>query len=182
MSSRRAGIALLVVAVTAVVGAGLATADEATDASSCALPPLTLPLWDATPPAVIAATPVTSSPAGVTDADIEEAVAAIVDCINTGAPVFIYAIYSDRYLAEQFADPSVTYLPEFEQSLDINAPQATGQFTLQEVSDITPLEDGRVSVTIALSNGVTTFNDTLTLANQDGAWLVDGVSNLDPPV
>ena len=182
MSSRRAGIALFLVAIVAVAGIGTASAEDATDASACTLDPLTLPLWDATHPAVIAATPVAPASADVTDAGIEAAVATIVACINTGEPVFMYAIYTDRYLAEQYADPSVTYLPEFEQEIDLNQPQPTGQFTLEDVSDITPLDDGRVLVTIALSNGVTTFHDTLILANQDGVWLVDGVSNLDPPV
>jgi hypothetical protein len=182
MSSRRAGTALFVAAVTAVVGIGLASAEESTDASACPLAPLTLPLWDATPAAAIAATPVAPTSADVTEAEIKAAVAVIVACINTGEPIYIHAIYTDRYLAEQFADPSVTYLPEFEQRLALNQVQATDQFTLEDISDITPLDDGRVSVTIALSNGVTTFKDTLTLANQDGTWLVDGVSNLDPPV
>jgi hypothetical protein len=182
MSSRRAGVALFVAALTAVVGIGLASAGDASDASKCTLAPLTLPLWDATPAAVIAETPVASTAVEITEAEIEAAVAVIVACINTGEPVSIHAIYTDRYLAEQFADPTVTYLPEFEQSLALNEPQVTDQFTLEDVSDITPLDDGRVSVTIALSNGVSTFNDTLTLAYQDGTWLVDGVSNLDPPV
>ncbi|HYI24335.1 MAG TPA: hypothetical protein VD767_02905 [Thermomicrobiales bacterium] len=166
--------------VTLSVSAALAQGTD--QAALCSLEPVSVPLWGGTPAAEVAATPASpAEPAEVDEAEIEGAIVDIVACINTGEPQLMFAIYTDRFLAEQYADPAATYLPEFERRLAENAPEPAGQFSLEAVNGIEPLEDGRVRVTVSMSNGGTAFNDTLVLANQDGTWLIDGIESLDPP-
>jgi hypothetical protein len=176
-------------AIAASVALGLATGSAFAQGTAvvfdCALEPLAVPLWGGTPAAEVAATPVASpsaADAGIDEAEIEAAVEVIVACMNTGEPQLMFAIYTDRFLASRYADPTTTYLPEFEQRLAENVPEPANQFVLQGVSEITPLDDGRVSVKVALVSGATTFDDTLVLANQDGTWLIDEIASLDPEV
>lgn len=161
-----------------VLFAPVATAQEE---SECALPPLTLPLFDATPAAIVAATPIDSGgPATVDEAEIRAAVEMIVTCANSADPRQVNAIYTERFLAERFADPTVANQPAFEESLDRETGTIPTSLVLDGVEDITPLEDGRVSVVAVISSSTSTFRDTLILANVDGDWLIDGLGELDP--
>ena len=182
---RRFRTLAIVTTVAICVATGAASAQESTTDPNCTLAPLSVPLWNGTPAADVAATPVASPSAvaaEIDEAEIEAAVNVIVACMNTGEPQLMFAIYTDRFLASQYADPTTTYLPEFEQRLAENAPEPANQFVLQGVSEITPLDDGRVSVKVALVSGATTFDDTLVLANQNGTWLIDEIASLDPEV
>jgi hypothetical protein len=182
---RQARTFAIAASVALTLAAGTATAQETATDVDCTLARLAVPLWDGTPAAEIAASPVatpTAANAQIDEADIVTAVAVIVACMNTGEPQLMFAIYTDRFLAAQYADPTTTYLPEFEQRLAENAPEPANQFVLREVSEITPLDDGRVSVKVTLSSGATTFDDTLVLANQEGVWLIDDIASLDPAV
>ncbi len=173
---------LLVLAIILMAGWMSPAASQGAPGEECWLEPLTLPLWDATPPAVVAATPAAAAPDGeYADDDIGAAVEGLVACINTGEPRLVHAVFTARYLAELYADPKQAFLPAFEQSLDQNLVEAIDEFTLEAVDGIQWLDDGRVSVNVTMSNGLTTFRDTLILAWQDGFWLIDGVTELDPP-
>lgn len=152
------------------------------EASGCVLEPLSLPLFDATPAARIAATPATSAPTMDVGEDvILAAVEDIVDCINTGDPALQYAIFTQHYLAGQFAGSSMTYQPAFEQQLSLGPADVEQSFDLVGISDVTVPGSGFVSVTIELSSGGSTYRDTLELANVDGVWLIDSIEELNPP-
>lgn len=151
------------------------------ESGECDLEPLTLPLFAATPAAQIAATPAATSPGVVPDEEtIREAIDTIVECVNTGEPSYQYAIFTERYLAGQFADPAETYQPQFEYDLSLGPADVVPVFELVSASDITILADGRVSVTVEVASAGTTYRDIFTLANVDGVWLVDEVEQLDP--
>lgn len=151
------------------------------ESSVCQLSPLALPLFDGMPPAIVASTPLPQVEAISEDA-IRSAIAGIVACINSGEPQRMFAIFTTRYLAEQFADPTRTYLPELEQRLARNLPEPSGQFTLVEVRNIALMVDGRVKATVVLASTTATYRDSLILANQNGIWLIDGVARFDPPL
>lgn len=175
---------LLITLIATALLAMFATsgAAQTPQVGQCVIPPVTLPLFDATPAAMVAATPqAATGPATPGDGEIEQAVADLVDCINTGDPAFVYAVFTERYLASLFADPAAAYQPELEQQIANGALSTPDTFTLVAISGITPLDDGRVSVTITLANGVSEFRDTLTLALVDGTWRIDDVTGLDPP-
>lgn len=158
--------------------APVATAQQESD---CTLPPLTLPLFDATPAAIVAATPVAAGESvPVEEEEIREAVEMIVTCANNTDPKLVNAIFTERFLAERFADPSATYLPAFEQSLDSENGIVPTSLVLDDVEGITPLNDGRVSVVAVISSSTSTFRDTLILASVDGNWLIDGLGELNP--
>ncbi len=155
------------------------------DVDVCPLEPLTLPLFDATPAAIVAASPVATpdaaNPVAVVDeAEIDAAVEDIVACINTGDAALQYAIFTERYLAEQFADPTVAYQPRFELDLSMGPGAGEASFELIDLTGMAPLEGGRVSVTVELAAGNAMYRDTLILANIDGVWLIDAIGELDP--
>jgi hypothetical protein len=159
----------------------LGPAATAQEESGCTLPPLSLPLFDATPAAIVAATPVAAEgPVEVHEEEIREAVEMIVTCANSADPKLVNAIFTERYLAERFADPATTSLPVFEQSLDHEDGIISTSLVLDGVEEITPLDDGRVSAVAVISSSTSTFRDTLILANVDGAWLIDDLGELDP--
>lgn len=152
---------------------------------ACVLPPVTLPLFDATPAAIIAATPASSVTPGtgsapLDPATIEPAIEAIVACINTNDPALRYAVFTDRYLAQQLADPTTTYQPAFELQLDTATNASAPQFTIESIEEITPLDDGRVSVVVILMAGGTSYKDRLVLADVEGHWLIDDLELIDP--
>lgn len=158
---------------------------------SCSLSPVTLPLFDATPAAAIAASPAPlTGLAGrpLTDdeqAEVEDAVRTIVTCINTGVPKDEYAIFTPRYLATLFTGPHPAYQPAFEQMIAEGGTRQTPAvppFVLKSVTDGTMLEDGRMVVTIALAGRQTTFHDTLVLVKTGKHWLIDEVTRFDPPL
>ncbi len=177
---RIAWIALFLV-VGFAAGAGLSGAAAQPETGECVLEPLTLPLFEATPAVQIAATPIAPEiNADSGDEAILAALGKIVDCINTGDAAYQYAIFTQRHLAEQFADPTQAYQPEFELQLSQGPADVEEIFELVDVSNITLRDDGLVSVLVELSAGGSVYRDTLVLANVDGAWLIDSVDNLDP--
>ena len=128
-----------------VAGTGMSGAVAQGDTSGCVLDPLTLPLFDATPAARIAATPVSSTLViDTSDETIRGAVEDTVDCINTGDPAREYAIFTQRYLAGQFADPSISYQPAFEQQLALGPTDVEQSFDLIGISNVIVLESGFV--------------------------------------
>lgn len=168
-----------------ILPVGGSAQEQVPGAPACELPPVTLPLFDATPAAVIASTPVSSvaddAGAAPTDAVVMRmAIESIVACINMGDPALQYAVFTDRYLAEQLADPSSTYQPAFEQQLDVATDPDRPQFSIDSVEEVTPLDDGRVSVVVTLSTNGTRYEDRLVLANVGGDWLIDDVELIDP--
>jgi len=151
----------------------------------CPLDPVTLPLFNATPAAIIAATPAVALADTDIDAPpdrsvIEPVIADIVACINSGDPAFQYAIFTDRYLAAHLADRSSTYQPAFEQRLDGGVDSDAAEFTIESIGDVTALDDSRVSVVVSLVADGFRYEDRLILANVDGRWLIDEVEFLDP--
>lgn len=170
-------LALAFAASVVLPGAGAQTLT-----GECPLEPLTLPLFDATPAAQVAATPLAAAPeASIGEEAILAAVEDLVDCVNTGDAAYQYAIFTRRYLAERLADSSATYQPAFEQQLSQGPTDVEESFELVGVSDIAPLDGGLVTVTIELAGGGATYRDTLVLANVDGVWLIDAIEELDPP-
>ena len=173
----------LVLALLAVLayGAGSPIAAQGPE-SDCDLPPLTLPLFGATPAAEVAASPVSSTnTAPVDDGEIRTAVETIISCANSGDAAFRYSIFTERYLAEQLADSTAVYQPAFEQELSLGDTNGEGQLILVDVRDISALDDGRVRATIETRNGSSTYTDTMVLANVNGAWLIDEIESFDPP-
>lgn len=156
-----------------------APAAMAQGSGNCSLEPITLPLSDATPAAIVAATPQPAAAAvEFTEEDAFAAVQLIVDCANESDPALAWAIFTERYLAVQYADPTVTNLPAFEQFIDEGDDRTPGTFALEDVGPITQLDDGRVSVEVTVSSGGTTYANTFVLAQVGDHWLIDDV--LDP--
>lgn len=167
------------------VPAGGSGHEQTTGSPACELDPVTLPLFDATPAAIIAATPASNSGGGnpllTTDAvAIETAIETIVICISSSDPALRYAVFTDRYLAEQLADPDRTYQPAFEQQLDSGASTDTSRYSIESIAEFVPLDDGRVSVVVTLSTERKQYRDQLVLANIEGTWLIDDVELIDP--
>ncbi len=176
---------ILACAVLVLLPTDAAPHQQVSGTPACLLPQVTLPLFDATPAAVIASTPVlpADGPENMVLPDaatIERAVGMIVACINTGDPALQYAVFTDRYLAEQLADPSVTYQPAFEQEIATGADTATSNILVDSIDELTPFEDGRVSVVVSLSANDATYEDRLVLVNVEGNWLIDEVELIDP--
>lgn len=184
------GLGLIIALAAAMLGAGPGVSGVRAQTGSCSLPPLTLPLFAATPAAALAtpAAPI-SGLAGrpFTDdeqAEAEAAVRAIVTCINTRVPKDEWAVFTPRYIATLFTGPRPAYQPAFEQMIAEggsgvipNAPL----FLLKSVTNGTVLEDGRIVVTIALAGHDVTYHDTLVLVKIDDHWLIDEVTGLEPP-
>lgn len=182
MSIRRVGQRLAVVVGVTMVMATISFGQNgaAQDLGDCALKPLTLPLFDAAPVAVVAATPVSMEMApAVDELAIADAMETIVTCANSANLAEANSIFTERYLASLFLDPT-TYLPALEQELDSPSTQVTGTLELDEIISVTVLADGRTEVVAKLHNSSASFTDTFVLAYVDGAWLIDDVTNLDP--
>ncbi len=176
-SIKRLGIAAI--ALTSL--AGVTVSGVAQSEVDCPLPPLTLPLFAATPPAEVASTPVpvTDAPS-LDEAGAQEAMTVIVSCSNSGDVAVAYSIFTDRYLASLLDDPDEVYLPAFEQQVDQGAVQPERTLELTEIVSVTPLPDGRVEVVAVTSTNGMDYTDTFVLAWFDGAWLIDDVTSLDP--
>lgn len=176
------------VAVAAPVTNGMPSPSVAREQSAnttCSLRPLTLPLFNATPPnevrdgsASSEASPVSlaSRPASAQEAAaVEDGLGTIEACINTGNPLLVYAVFSTRYLAAQYADPHLAYLPAFEQQLDGPTIPVDPPFSFDPAEDMRMLADGRVQVTLTVRREAESWTDTLVLVKQDGVWLIDAV-------
>lgn len=181
-AGRLAAVCLLAGAALLLIPIDGFSQEQVPGSPACRLSPVTLPLFDATPAAVIAATPV-AAVAGAAPADtatIEGAIATIVACINMGDPALRYAVFTDRYLAKQLADPTVTYQPAFEQRLDVATDPDIPQFSIVSIEEVVPLDDGRVSVVVTLAADGMRYEDRLVLAYVGGDWLIDEVELIDP--
>lgn len=158
---------------------------QVTDSPACELEPVTLPLFGATPAAIIAATPASGPVDGIVrvapdTATIELAIEAIATCISSSDPAMRYAVFTDRYLAARLADPALTYQPAFEKQLDSGISPDTPRYTVESIAELKPLDDGRTSVVVTLSVNGMSYQDRLVLANVDGTWLIDDVEPIDP--
>ena len=178
-----AGIAVLgnIVAVPRISAAQTPSAPLAV-AASCTIPPLTLPLFGGTPPAVLLATPEApvdaSALAPVSDdtmRSVREGVAGIVACLNTGDPAQRFAVFTTGYLARTFGDPARAYLPAFEQSLDQASAAPAPQYTIASFTIEGQTADGKVAVSLGVAADGEVWKDRLLLAQVGGRWLIDAV-------
>lgn len=181
---RLAWCALAVSAALLLIPVTASSQEQVTGSPACVLKPVTLPLFRATPAAIIAATPAVIAagddrPAPDTTT-IEPAIEAIVACINSLDPTLRYAIFTDHYLALNLSDSDGTYQPAFEQQLDAGVDSDVPQFAIEATEQVTPLDDGRVSVMVTLSANGVLYQDRLVLADVGGTWLIDDVELIDP--
>lgn len=178
--ARRFAVFSIIATVVSFSTSGAAAQTPA--AGDCDLDPVTLPLFDATPAAQIAASPVAMETGISLDDDgVREVLEGLVVCMNSGDAAYRYAIFTDRFLASMFADPTITYQPQFEEEIALGPLQPEGRLRLVDVAEVTTLNNGAISVTVSISSTVSTFDDTLILANVDGVWLIDDVVELNPP-
>lgn len=161
----------LIVALTALPVSSNAQAPEQ---ATCSLEPVSLPLFNATPAATIAATPapVATPPADISTVD--QGVAVIFACLNLGQPEYTWAVFTDRYIAEWLVDTN-SYQPAFEQSLNGTVQTPPNAFELIEISNPELQPDGRVKVSVTYSADGQSRTDTLLLTQVDSIWRVDGV-------
>lgn len=167
--------------VMSVLVGGTVSAQTPASEVACELTPLTLPLFDATPLATVAAE-VSPTPVGSFSEDqATEVLEQYVACINTGDLTLVWAMFTPRWFAREFADPEVHYLPAFEQMLDNGAnPQPLQDpIALDAIRSITVRPDGMVDVTATFSSDGESWTDRLTLALIDGEWLIDDVHPVD---
>ncbi len=177
---RRAALPLLVASVMSAMMAGPAAAQE----PSCTLDPLSLPLFDATPAAVIAATPeITASPPQLDEEGATDAVALLLACAGAEPQAIRYAIFTDAYLARLFIGEDHADQPAFERMIAAGSVTDTVAPSLDGVSDLESLGDGRVAVTIEATTAEGSIQDRVILAwDADAeAWLIDEIVSLDPP-
>lgn len=144
-------------------------------AAACELTPLQLPLFGGTPVAQVADAATPTAHPDVDEAAIRSTLEQYVACINTGDPTLVWAMFSPRWFSTTFADPTVHYLPSFEQMLNGPVIPAGEPLKLDRIDRIAPLPDGRVDVTATFVSGDATWTDTLTLVLMDGTWLIDDV-------
>lgn len=173
---RTPGALCCALVVTAILNGVPVT--NAQDNGGCPLPPVELPLFDATPASVVAA----ATPAVPEEPDDEEIVVAaqiIVDCISTGDASLRYAVFTDRYLALQFTDEGGAYQPEFERLIDQRAVADDVTWEFVSVEAITRRDDGRVEITLTIRGQDREISDRLILARQGEYWLIDEVVETD---
>jgi len=178
-----AGIAVLsnVVAVPRISVAQTPSTPLAV-ATSCTIPPLTLPLFGGTPPAVLLATPEAPVDAAAlaplsddTIQSVREGVAGIVACLSTDDPAQRFAVFTTSYLARTFGDPARAYLPAFEQSLDQASAAPVPQYTIASFTIEGKAVDGRVVVSLGVAADGEVWENRLLLAQVGGQWLIDAV-------
>jgi hypothetical protein len=155
------------------------------DPAACELPPVELPLFDATPASEIEGAD--APPASIddpareaTDEEVSEftaAVEVIVACINTGDNALANAVFTERYLASWFGESSVLYQPDFESKIDQPVLQGVSRepLVIDNIGNVAVRDDGRMSGTVELSTGGSTWADTLVLAKTGDHWLIDDV-------
>jgi ketosteroid isomerase-like protein len=163
-------------------------AGEVVDATECLVEPLTdeyltglaaTPQSEASPETAAAATPFTmpeGEPAG--DAEVEAVNATVrelVACLNAADFRRVYALYTEDYLAMNFAGEQAEVAeatPEPTESATENA--------LVGVSDVIVLEDGRVGAQVELVSAdnlqTTVF---VVLENVGDRWLIDDLTPLE---
>jgi hypothetical protein len=148
---------------------------------SCELTPLTLPLFDGTPVVEMATPAATPAIQALTEDEATDILEMYVACTNTGDPTLVWAMFTPRWFADQFADPEEHYLPAFEYGIATGHDQVVEPLLLQSIDDIVLLDGGRVAVTATFASGAFTWTDQLILTNIDGQWFIDEVVLLSPP-
>lgn len=154
------------------------------DESVCPLEPVTLPLFNATPAEVIAATPPVSTDAPEpTEEEIRAAAEIIVACSSASEQALRYAVFTDRILANQFIGENPSDQPAFERRIATGAIPDEWTFELEDISDIEQLSEGRVAVTLHISSTEETVTDRAVLAwdSETDAWLIDGFEWVGSP-
>lgn len=144
-------------------------------AESCELTPLELPLFGGTPVAELATPAPITAGASITEQEATAVLETYVACTNTGDPTLVWAMFTPRWFAAEFADSEEHYLPAFEYQIANEAPEAGEPLILEEIHGIKQLDDGRVAVTATFGSGESQWTDRLILANVDGQWLIDDV-------
>ena len=176
----------LLTGLSLLIGSILTTSVAAAQTdSACALAPVELPLFDATPPSeipgAVATPPSPDDPTrDATDDEIAaftEAIDVFLICINTGEAKYANAIFTERYLAAKFADPSILYQPDFERSIaeNIGTGLNVAPLVVDEISDVKIRDEGCMSGRIVLSSAGTSWTDTLVLKQVGEYWLIDDV-------
>lgn len=174
----------------AAIGLGLAacvfgTGTASAQTAGCDLPPVTLPLFDATPAAIIAEAtlPPAASMPQVDDAQLQQAVERIMNCANSDAQAERYAIFTDRYIADLFTGDDRADQPAFEQMMELGYEPSPERYTLEGIESAEQTDDGRIEITLSIATPSGSVSDRLILAwSPDAdAWLVDEVLELDPP-
>lgn len=174
-------IALLVLALSLTLGIVPLAAQGDSD---CPLEPLMLPLFDATPAEIIAATPPASADAPEpTEEEIRGAAEIIVACSSSTEQALRFAVFTDRILANQFVGENTADQPAFERMIATGAVPEEWMFELEDISDIEPLADGRVAVTLHITSPEESIMDRVVLAwdGEANAWLIDGFEWLGAP-
>ena len=147
--------------------------------TDCSLPPVTIPLFDATPVSTVAASPIIASPEAspvpYSDDDVTQAVNVIFECINSSDPAQQYAVMTDQYLARLLIE-SNAYVPVFEALIAEGSEDTLGE-TIELISiDMIDPEPHGVAVTVTYSNGVSETTEVLHLVPVGIHWLIDDVT------
>lgn len=148
------------------------------------LEPVSLPLFDATPASVIAATPSIASDAPDLDEQgATDAINVLLSCIGGESQAIRYAVFTDSYLAHLFIGESPADQPAFERMIAVGGVPEAETPVLTGVLDLETLEDGRVVVTMDIQTDEGTLQDRVILAWDAGQqhWLIDEIVSLDPP-
>ena len=167
--------------LTAAMLAASTTGAHAQD-PTCDIPPVSIPLFDATPADVIAATPaVTGDVPQVTEEDVEIAANRIVACANSASQAERYAVFTDRILASTFAGESSLDQPAFERMIATGTVSSAGAFTLESLNDIEVRDDGTIAVTLVIDTPEQIVSDRVLLvwSEEKGAWLIDAVLQME---
>lgn len=176
-----ASIGTLFALLTGVVLISSTVQGSAQESVGCMLDPISLPLFDATPAAVIVRTPVaTHDTPEPTEEEMTAAAKMLIACTNETSQASRYAVFTYRLLALQFIADEPAYQPAFERMIATGETPDPGSNEFQSISDIEPLEDGRVAVTLHISTPDGDFQDRVVLAwdPEQGAWLIDGIVSL----
>lgn len=180
----------LISIVVATIGlACIAAPTSAAQSTGCTLEPVSLPLFDATPAAVIAATPQAGLQI-VPELNEDGAVGSIellLACAGAEQQDLRFAIFTDRYLANLFLDnddETPADQPAFERMIEAGAVPEASTPALTGVSDLELLDDARVAVTVDVETASGPVHDRLVLAwdADQQVWLIDEVLALDPPL
>jgi ketosteroid isomerase-like protein len=163
-------------------------AGEVVDPSECLVDPLTdeylvslaaTPQSEASPEAAGSPTPFTvpeGEPAGEAEVEaVNTTVRELVACLNSADYRRVYALYTEDYLAMNFAGEQ----PDVAEATPEPTEQAT-ENALVGVSDVIMLEDGRLGAKVDLvSADALQTTVYLVLENVDDRWLIDDLTPLE---
>lgn len=150
--------------------------------ANCELTPLTLPLFDATPLAMLATPAATPTGIILSEGEVVDVLEQYVACTNTGDPTLVWAMFTPRWFSSEFADPEVHYLPAFEYQIANGQEIVVDPLELVSIDEIVLQEDGRVAVTATFASADLVWTDQLILVQIDGTWLIDDVVLITPPI